>query len=173
MTLLPKQNSDWFLGTILLYAICGTIFNTFMVGFSLYSVSSYCNVDITILKSLEFGSLISAVDPVAVLAVFEEVQVNEILYMLVFGESVLNDAASVVLYRTFEHLPVNIDAKQVIRDYFSKNGSNDFVETCSEYRTNQFWAHCENSMTKYFPVLEIFIYISTLIERMRHTRFFL
>ena len=84
-----------------------------MVGISLYGVSTYCNVEISLLKSLEFGSLISAVDPVAVLAVFEEVQVNEILYMLVFGESVLNDAASVVLYRTFENLPVDIDAEQV------------------------------------------------------------
>jgi len=102
------------IGTILLYAILGTIFNTFVVGASMYGVSGVCDVQITPLQSLVFGSLISAVDPVAVLAVFEEVQVNEILYMLVFGESVLNDAASVVLYRTFEHLsPNNINVNQI------------------------------------------------------------
>ena len=46
------------------------------------------------------GSLISATDPVATLSVFSELQVPPLLYNLVFGESVLNDATAIVLFRT-------------------------------------------------------------------------
>ena len=47
--------------------------------------------------SFTFGCLISAVDPVATLAIFHALDVDPTLNMLVFGESVLNDAVSIVM----------------------------------------------------------------------------
>lgn len=47
-------------------------------------------------EALVFSSLISAVDPVAVLAIFQELGVNKDLYFLVFGESLLNGRWSLV-----------------------------------------------------------------------------
>ncbi|KAK9401821.1 sodium/hydrogen exchanger 4 [Crotalus adamanteus] len=58
-------------------------------------------LDVNLLDSLLFGSMVSAVDPTAVLAVFEEMSVNEQLYMMIFGESLLNDGITVVLYNIF------------------------------------------------------------------------
>lgn len=46
---------------------------------------------------LLFGAIVSATDPVTVLAIFHELQVDVELYALLFGESVLNDAVAIVL----------------------------------------------------------------------------
>ena len=51
-----------------------------------------------------FGSIISATDPVAVLAIFQEMDADEELNALVFGESIFNDAIAVVMYNTFRIL---------------------------------------------------------------------
>lgn len=69
-------------------------------GVSLWFVgkSGIYGCETPLLEMLLFSALISAVDPVAVLAVFEEIHVNEILYIVVFGESLLNDAVTVVRY---------------------------------------------------------------------------
>ncbi|CAN7938043.1 unnamed protein product, partial [Ixodes hexagonus] len=89
------------IGTILLFAVLGTIINAFTIGPSLYFLSNVGAIglsDLDLLECLVFSSLISAVDPVAVLAIFQEVGVNKVLYFLVFGESLLNDAVTVVIY---------------------------------------------------------------------------
>ena len=55
------------------------------------------------MESLMFGALISAVDPVATLSIMgnTELGVDPLLYSLVFGESVLNDAIAISLFKTF------------------------------------------------------------------------
>ncbi|XP_039284492.1 probable Na(+)/H(+) antiporter nhx-9 isoform X9 [Nilaparvata lugens] len=92
------------LATILMFAVVGTIFNTLTIGASLWlaGLTGLFGCETPLLEMFLFSALISAVDPVAVLAVFEEIHVNEILYIVVFGESLLNDAVTVVLYHMFE-----------------------------------------------------------------------
>eukprot|EP01006_Ploeotia_vitrea_P040619 TRINITY_DN66440_c12_g6_i1.p1 TRINITY_DN66440_c12_g6~~TRINITY_DN66440_c12_g6_i1.p1 ORF type:complete len:618 (+),score=100.30 TRINITY_DN66440_c12_g6_i1:268-1854(+) len=89
------------IGAICLYAFIGTTVSTFIVGGMVYGVGKlgWCH-PLGGLASLVFGALISATDPVTVLAVFQKVHADIDLYSLVFGESVLNDAVAIVLYRT-------------------------------------------------------------------------
>ncbi len=92
------------MGTILLFAIANTLFNTICIGMTLWGFSYtplYGGVEFSMLDCLVFAALISAVDPVAVLATFVEIQVNDMLYIVVFGESLLNDAVSVVSVETY------------------------------------------------------------------------
>ncbi|XP_048058113.1 sodium/hydrogen exchanger 3.2 isoform X2 [Megalobrama amblycephala] len=93
------------LGAILVHAVIGTCWNAGTVGVALwacYEGGAMGTLNIGPLQFLLFGALMSAVDPVAVIAVFEEVHVNEVLYILVFGESLLNDGVTVVLYNVFD-----------------------------------------------------------------------
>ena len=75
------------------------MFNTILIGLTLWGFSFtplYGGTEFEMLHCFVFAALISAVDPVAVLATFLEIQVNDTLYIVVFGESLLNDAVSVV-----------------------------------------------------------------------------
>ena len=74
--------------------------NTFLIGLTLWGLAEAGvfgdSVCLPLLHALVFASLLAAVDPVAVLAVFESIHVNQLLYIIVFGESLLNDGVAVV-----------------------------------------------------------------------------
>ena len=81
-----------------------TLFNTILIGVTLYAFNYtglYAGTNFELLHCFVFAALISAVDPVAVIATFVEIGVNDMLYIIVFGESLLNDGVAVVLYRIF------------------------------------------------------------------------
>jgi len=88
-------------GSICSYAFIGTFVSTFLVGFLVWMVGQMgMAVKFGFLESLVFGALISATDPVTVLAVFSKLGADMDLFSIVFGESVLNDAVAIVLYVT-------------------------------------------------------------------------
>lgn len=96
---LPLRPFSENMGSILVLAVLGTLWNSIFVGVVIYGVCKAIGVQIdkiSLLSCLLFGSISSAVDPVSVLAVFEEIHINELLHILVFGESLLNDAVTVV-----------------------------------------------------------------------------
>ncbi|KAM9614395.1 sodium/hydrogen exchanger 9 isoform 1-T1 [Morphnus guianensis] len=101
---LKKRHFFRNLGSILTYAFLGTAISCIVIGLIMYGFVK-AMVHIGQLKGWEFhftdclffGSLMSATDPVTVLAIFHELHVDTDLYALLFGESVLNDAVAIVL----------------------------------------------------------------------------
>ena len=95
---------------ILILAIVATALNALITASVLYAVYSSLEAPgfMNFFHTLIYGSIISAVDPVAVLAVFNSVNADKALYFLVFGESLLNDGVTYVMFdglKDFARLP--------------------------------------------------------------------
>jgi monovalent cation:H+ antiporter, CPA1 family len=80
------------LGAVLALALVAFVASAALVGYALSWV-----LGIPLVVALLFGALISATDPVAVVAIFRSVGVPRRLLVLVEGESLLNDGAAIVL----------------------------------------------------------------------------
>ncbi|KAK8495528.1 hypothetical protein V6N12_066088 [Hibiscus sabdariffa] len=88
-------------GAIVTFAILGTFIASVVTGVLVYIGGlMYLMYRLPFVECLMFGALISATDPVTVLSIFQELGTDMNLYALVFGESVLNDAMAISLYRT-------------------------------------------------------------------------
>ena len=91
------------------FAVFGTAFNIFSIGLSLYGIyyaELIPGMEIKgtdgagLLTFLIYGAILAAVDPVAVLSVFDEIGVDKSLSVLILGESLLNDGVTVVFFES-------------------------------------------------------------------------
>eukprot|EP00970_Alexandrium_tamarense_P014200 scaffold3950_cov175-Alexandrium_tamarense.AAC.1 len=94
-------------GAIMVFAVLGTLMSSFITGTIVYYSAKYLgDQSLDILDSLVFGSLISSIDPVAILSVLTSINMSETdtIYILVFGESLLNDGVAITLFKSLiEH----------------------------------------------------------------------
>ena len=96
--------------TISAYAILATALATLIFSIIFYFMSSLTASPFFFIDSFQFGWLISAIDPVATISIFKSLRVSEKkLYMIVFGESAINDAVSIALARSAENVAFMIE----------------------------------------------------------------
>jgi len=82
---------------ILVFAIIGTAICVFIVGMAIYLTRDLHPIH-DLRTAFAFASLISSTDPVATLATYSSLKVEPLLNILVFGESLINDAVAIVLF---------------------------------------------------------------------------
>lgn len=106
------NKNDFFnnIGTILIFAVLGTMLTAIIFGVSLFLL---CNIlfvyNFSLIQALLFGALISATDPVATISINKLLQLNKNLTAVIFGESVLNDAISIALFKVFSQYALSHD----------------------------------------------------------------
>ncbi|CCM04113.1 uncharacterized protein FIBRA_06273 [Fibroporia radiculosa] len=102
---LKQENFFRNFGSILTFAFLGTFISAVGVGVLvyIYSFLGLESLDVTLIECLIFGSTLSATDPVTILAIFNQYKVDPKLYTVIFGESLLNDAVSIVMTLTQFH----------------------------------------------------------------------
>ncbi|RPD63374.1 sodium/hydrogen exchanger [Lentinus tigrinus ALCF2SS1-6] len=99
---LKQENFFRNFGSILVFAFLGTFISAVGVGVIVFiwSTLGLESLGFTLIECLTFGSTLSATDPVTILAIFNQYKVDPKLYTVIFGESLLNDAVSIVMYET-------------------------------------------------------------------------
>src|SRR5690349_20679652 len=78
---------------LLLLANAGVLLAALVTGYLVHWL-----IGLPVLIALLFGCIISATDPISVLAIFKDLKVDKRLSLIMEGESLLNDGTAVVLF---------------------------------------------------------------------------
>jgi len=82
------------------FAVLGTILAVMSIAGGMVLLgNAHIIPQLPVRDAAMFAALLSAVDPVATLTIFKALKVDSTLYMLVLGESTLNDAVAIVIFQ--------------------------------------------------------------------------
>lgn len=156
------------LGAILTFAIIGTTLSAFLIGALMYGfvqMMPNLSASFTFLDTLYFGALISPTDPLTILAIFSDMHVDVNLYALVFGESVLNDAVSLVLSGAIQNYGEHYSSSGDFESHaFLRSVGNFFSVFFLSLVIGASMGCCTALMTKFthirdFPLLESALFV--------------
>ena len=89
---------------VLCFAVLGTLVASTATGLLVWTFATKVgSCDLDFVEAMLFGTLISSIDPVTVLAIFRSAGIAEEspLYVALFGESVLNDGVVFLLFKLY------------------------------------------------------------------------
>lgn len=84
--------------TITALSVISLLISAAFIGYGLYLAFPFIGIDLPLIVALLFGALISATDPVAVLALFKDFGAPRRLSLIFEGESIFNDGTAVALF---------------------------------------------------------------------------
>ena len=86
---------------VILLSTLGVVISTFVFGGLIYLILMLLPFNIPFIYCLVFGALISPTDPIAVSAILKKSKISPRLNTIILGESLFNDAVSLVLFVQF------------------------------------------------------------------------
>ena len=105
-------------GSITMYAFLGTFIAIISSSIMFYTFGALnLTPAFTLKESCAFGAFISSTDPVAVLAIFKEMDADVTLFSLIFGESIFNDAIAIVMYRSFSEMKAGDYGREILLSF--------------------------------------------------------
>lgn len=108
------------LQVVIALAVPGVLLSTLLVGALVVGSTALLGQPLSWPAALLFGALISATDPISVVALFREVGAPRRLSIILEGESLLNDGMAIVLYRILAGIALagELDALGSARQFF-------------------------------------------------------
>ena len=96
-------------GTIMIFGVPGMITSALIFAGGLYGLCYFLEIySFSLIECLLFGTLVSALDPVATLSIFKAMNLDSDLQSIVLGESVFNDAVAITMFKIL-HSQSNLD----------------------------------------------------------------
>ena len=94
-------------------ATFGVLLSTFIIGFLMFHILSFLDINLPFIYCLLFGALISPTDPIAVLAILKSLSTPKSLETKISGESLFNDGVGVVIFTVIAGIAIKGDTPSI------------------------------------------------------------